>query len=118
MTCSLAFGFVRAGKGRSASGSAGFFGPEAARGPAVAGLGFAAGVLEPAVSKIKSLRFAIGDKVQCKTGAGWSKGTVVQLMWRGPGMPPGIVAPYQVELESGDLIYAPHDDDQLIRKQA
>ena len=68
--------------------------------------------------KLKSLRFAIGDKVQCKTGAGWSKGTVVQLMWRGPGMPPGMVAPYQVELESGDLIYAPHDDDQLIRKQA
>ena len=68
--------------------------------------------------KLKSLRFGIGDKVQCKTGAGWSKGTVVQLMWRGPGMPPGMVAPYQVELESGDLIYAPHDDDQLIRKQA
>ena len=26
--------------------------------------------------------------------------------------------PCMVELESGDLIYAPHDDDQLIRKQA
>ena len=81
---------------------------------------FAACLITPEMKekKLKSLRFGIGDKVQCKTGAGWSKGTVVQLMWRGPGMPPGMVAPYQVELESGDLIYAPHDDDQLIRKQA
>jgi len=67
--------------------------------------------------KRKALRFALGAKVQCKTGAGWTKGVVVALMWRGEGMPPGMVAPYQVKLDdSGDLIYAPHDDDQLIRK--
>jgi len=37
-------------------------------------------------------------------------------MYRDDGMPPGMVAPYQVKLDSGDLIYAPEDSDELIRK--
>jgi len=66
--------------------------------------------------KLKALRFAIGDKVQCKTGEGWSAGKVVQHMYRDEMMPPGVVAPYQVQLDSGALIYAPEDDESLIRK--
>ena len=66
--------------------------------------------------KKKSLRFAIGAKVQCNTGEGWQDGEVVQLMYRDEFMPPGMVAPYQVQLASGDLIYAPQDSDELIRK--
>ena len=31
-------------------------------------------------------------------------------------MPPGMVAPYQVKLDSGSLIYAPEDNDQFVRK--
>jgi len=66
--------------------------------------------------KKKLLRFCIGQKVQCKTGSGWSKGEVVALMYRDRYMPPGMVAPYQVKLDSGDHIYAPADEDELIRK--
>jgi G3E family GTPase len=68
--------------------------------------------------KLKQLRFGVGDKVECNTGGGWSKGEVVKLMYREQAMPPGVVAPYQVKLDSGSLIYAPADDNQLIRKAA
>jgi len=67
--------------------------------------------------KLKQLRFAVGDTVECKTGRDkWSKGKVVVLMYRDDTMPPGMVAPYQVQLDGGDLIYAPEDIDELIRK--
>jgi len=68
--------------------------------------------------KLKQLRFAVGAKVQCNTGGGaWKNGEVVALMYRDEYMPPGMVAPYQVKIEGGDLIYAPEDSDELIRKQ-
>jgi len=66
--------------------------------------------------KIKNLRFAMGDTVECNTGSGWQKGEVVAMMYRDEGMPPGMVAPYQVKLADGGLIYAPHDTDELVRK--
>ena len=67
--------------------------------------------------RLKMLRFALGDKVQCKTGPNqWSDGEVVELMYRDEQMPPGMVAPYQVKLASGSLIYAPADEEELIRK--
>jgi len=66
--------------------------------------------------KMKQLRFAVGDAIECNTGAGWQKGEVVRLMYRDEFMPPGMIAPYQVKLADGGLIYAPEDQDQLIRK--
>jgi len=67
--------------------------------------------------RIKMLRFAVGDKVQCNTGENWSKGTIVKLMYRDEFMPPGMVAPYQVKLEGTDnCIYAPADEDEVIKK--
>jgi len=69
--------------------------------------------------KLKALRFNVGDKVQCKTGSGkkgWTNGEVVALMYRDDSMAPGAAAPYQVKLDNGDLIYAPLDEDRLIRK--
>mmetsp|Transcript_48555 Transcript_48555/g.96801 ORF Transcript_48555/g.96801 Transcript_48555/m.96801 type:complete len:412 (-) Transcript_48555:554-1789(-) len=81
--------------------------------------GFLACVLTPELKekKLKSLRFAIGDAVQCNTGGGtWSKGKVVKLMYRDEYMPPGMVAPYQVQIDGGDLIYAPSDEDEVIKK--
>jgi len=66
--------------------------------------------------KLKALRFGIGSKVECNTGSGWKKGEVVKLMYREDGMPPGMVAPYQVQLENGGCIYAPADQDEVIRK--
>ena len=58
----------------------------------------------------------MGDAIECNTGAGWQKGEVVRLMYRDEFMPPGMIAPYQVKLADGGLIYAPEDQDQLIRK--
>ena len=58
----------------------------------------------------------MGDAVECNTGGGWQKGTVVQQMYRDEFMPPGMIAPYQVKLNDGGLIYAPEDNDALIRK--
>merc|ERR1719353_46248 len=64
----------------------------------------------------QKLRFKMGDAVECRTSAGWAKGKVVALMYRDEFMPEGVIAPYQVQLDAGDLIYAPADDNQLIRK--
>ena len=71
--------------------------------------------------QLESLRFKIGDSVECNTGAGWKSGKVVAQMYREKYMPPGMVAPYQVQLDGeggspGSLIYAPADEDGLIRK--
>ena len=66
--------------------------------------------------KIERLRFRPKDVVECNCGGDWVKGTVVQLLYRDDGMPPGMVAPYQIELEDGDLIYAPADSNNCIRR--
>jgi len=66
--------------------------------------------------KMKNLRFGIGEVVECRTGDGWQKGKVIKLLYRDQGMPPGMVAPYQVLLEDGKLIFAPEDRDELVRK--
>jgi hypothetical protein len=82
--------------------------------------GFASCVLTPEMAEAKraKLRFKIGDKVECNTGpSGWLKGKIVDLMYRDEYMKPGMVAPYQVELNDGRFIYAPHDVEQLIRAQ-
>ena len=75
--------------------------------------------------KADALRFVVGDRVECKTGChAWSPGTVVALNYRdtspGSRMSPGMVAPYQISLdvEEGEpehLIWAPVDDDRVIR---
>jgi len=66
------------------------------------------------------LRFEIGSRVQCRTGPGsgedaWSCGTVVRLWYRENGWPASRVAPYQIKLDDGRLIFAPMDDDRVIR---
>jgi G3E family GTPase len=63
--------------------------------------------------RFKNLRFGVGTRVECNTGeTAWKVGTVVKIGWdTGTG-----VAPYQVKLDSGDLIFAPADVDDLVRK--
>ena len=72
--------------------------------------------------KAETLRFAVGDRVECKTGCHeWSLGTVVAVLYREETgkMPPGMVAPYQIKLEEDDgLIFAPVDDDRVVRVPA
>lgn len=64
--------------------------------------------------KDTSIRFKIGTKVLCNTGM-WSPGKVVALNYREEDWPEEETVPYQVELETGGLIFAPIDDDNVIR---
>eukprot|EP00937_MAST-01D_sp_MAST-1D-sp2_P000582 g582.t1 len=66
-------------------------------------------------AKVEALRFAVGQRVEANAAGGWSPGTVVKLLYRGPGMPAGFVAPYQIKLDNGSLIYAPVDDDRVVK---
>eukprot|EP00747_Dinoflagellata_sp_TGD_P064187 gnl/TRDRNA2_/TRDRNA2_153782_c2_seq2.p1 gnl/TRDRNA2_/TRDRNA2_153782_c2~~gnl/TRDRNA2_/TRDRNA2_153782_c2_seq2.p1 ORF type:complete len:448 (+),score=130.59 gnl/TRDRNA2_/TRDRNA2_153782_c2_seq2:66-1346(+) len=74
------------------------------------------------IEALKMLRFKVGDKVECQTGKGnWSKGEIVALLYRQEGITTALgrgVAPYQIKLDDGRLIFAPVDDDRCIRKQA
>ena len=65
--------------------------------------------------KLASLRFDLGDPVECNTSNGWVSGVVAGRMYRDDFMPPGMVAPYQIELHNGTMIWAPEDDDDFIR---
>merc|ERR1712046_442356 len=63
--------------------------------------------------RLAALRFDLGTEVECRTGADeWSRGKIVDRLWKSPS---GQVAPYQIELADGKLIFAPADDNQLIR---
>jgi G3E family GTPase len=71
--------------------------------------------------KADSLRFTVGTRIECNMGCHWAPGTVVALLWRGDFMGPGTVAPYQIRLDGDDpdgsprLIFAPADDDRIVR---
>ena len=61
-------------------------------------------------------RFVVGQRVRCKTSATqWKRGTIIKLNYREQNWPAGRVAPYQIELQNGVLIFAPQDTDCLIR---
>jgi len=61
-----------------------------------------------------ALRFKVGDRVQCNTGS-WSAGTVAKLNYREANWAPSRVAPYQIKLDDGRYIFAPMDEDRVIR---
>jgi len=79
--------------------------------------GFLACAVTPELiqKKIDAMRFKIGSKVQCNVGDEWANGEVVKLNYRDEFMPPGMVAPYQVKLDNGSLIYAPQDINDVVR---
>ena len=60
------------------------------------------------------LRFDVGDRVACNIG-GWASGTIVKVWYRDESWPEDKLAPYQVQLDQGTLIYAPIDDDRAIK---
>lgn len=61
-------------------------------------------------------RFAIGDGVKCKVSASrWLKGNIVALNYREDHWPQAMIAPYQIKLDDGRLIYCPNDSESLIR---
>jgi len=68
------------------------------------------------------LRFEIGERVECRIGPhpvkGWAAGRVIKHFYTEPNWPPNMVAPYQIALHDGRLIFAPADNDNVIRKRA
>jgi len=64
-------------------------------------------------------RFARGQQVEAFTGdganGGWAPGTVVGTNYREPEWPEDQVAPYQIQLDDGTLIFAPMDEDRVVR---
>jgi len=65
----------------------------------------------------QELRFAVGERVECKMNTGkFVSGKIVQHWWRAPNWPKQQVAPYQVRLDNGQLIFVPFDDANIIRK--
>mmetsp|Transcript_23739 Transcript_23739/g.47178 ORF Transcript_23739/g.47178 Transcript_23739/m.47178 type:complete len:156 (+) Transcript_23739:127-594(+) len=65
---------------------------------------------------VPRLRFRVKQRVKCNMGSeGWSKGTVFKV-WSEP-YEKGHWIPYVVRLDDGREIYAPHDDDQVIRAE-
>ena len=65
-----------------------------------------------------SLRFEIGTRVECQTGEAWAPGVIVGRYYREPDWPEGQVAPYQIQMDNGALIYAPVDSDECIRAES
>ena len=65
------------------------------------------------------LRFGIGDRVECRVGPhpvkGWAPGRIIRLNYSEPNWPPNMVAPYQIALHDGSLIFAPQASDMVIR---
>ena len=72
--------------------------------------------------KAASLRFAVGEQVAFFGGDedGWVDATVTRQMVRDEYMPPGMVAPYQVQRKDfppGWVTWAEKDDDSCIRRK-
>jgi len=65
--------------------------------------------------KIDKLRFRKGDRVKCQAEDGWEEGVIVEYFYRDKFMPMGFVAPYQVKLDSGAVVFAPVDSDKCIK---
>ena len=62
------------------------------------------------------LRFNMGTAVVCRIGPdNWEPGTVSKLWYRENTWPEGAFAPYQITLDDGRKIFAPFDNDQVIR---
>lgn len=67
------------------------------------------------------LRFKVGDRVECSLPSGYFPGTIIQTWYRGEGesiFEDGHKVPYQIQLDMGDKIYAPLDNDLCIRKSS
>ena len=65
--------------------------------------------------KRRELRFHIGQRVLCSYEEAWELGTVLQHYYRESEWIQNRIAPYRIELDNGRLIYAPLDDDRVIR---
>ena len=61
-------------------------------------------------------RFDVGAKVEAFVeGNMWKPGTVVALDYTEPSMGEGVTAPYQIQLDQGELVYTEDDGSDLVR---
>jgi hypothetical protein len=64
----------------------------------------------------KPLRFAIGDRVECKgPNEIWHIGTIDDIHYRDEFWPKDQFVPYAVQIDQGEMLYAPNDDNRIIR---
>ncbi len=75
---------------------------------------------ENLAKKAASLRFAVGDAIECIVDDpdNWMTGTIVSQLYRDEEMPPGVLAAYQIQLDEdppGDTTYCVPDDERIIR---
>jgi len=63
------------------------------------------------------LRFRVGNRVEANLGSHWERGTVAKLNYHHDNFGKDVAMPYQVRLDSGDKVWAPHDDDSVIRRE-
>ena len=64
----------------------------------------------------KPLRFAIGDRVECKgPNEIWHIGTIDDIHYRDEFWPKDQFVPYAVQIDQGEVLYAPNDDNRIIR---
>mmetsp|Transcript_49185 Transcript_49185/g.128349 ORF Transcript_49185/g.128349 Transcript_49185/m.128349 type:complete len:533 (+) Transcript_49185:133-1731(+) len=61
------------------------------------------------------LRFDVGTRVECNCGQ-WKPGTVVKHFYVQKSFPEGMCVPYQVQLDDKKLIFAPADEERVIRQ--
>lgn len=73
----------------------------------------------PLAPPLPSWRFKIGTLVSCRVGTnpvtGWAPGRVVALNYTESSWSPGVYVPYQICLNDGSFIFAPLDNDDVIR---
>ena len=71
----------------------------------------------PKNSMKKDLRFCVGDRVECSCNGGNLPGTIIKTWYGGESLfEDGHTVPYQVQLDRGDIIFAPMDIDICIRR--
>jgi hypothetical protein len=61
------------------------------------------------------LRFKVGTQVECKYHNQWVVGTISALRYQSDDVFNGMERPYAIQLVSGETIYAPVDDDMVIK---
>jgi len=67
---------------------------------------------------LPELRFGVGDRVECDIGQdAYLPGTVIQTWYTEENnFQSGYMVPYQIQLDIGNLIYAPIDSEDCVRK--
>jgi len=71
--------------------------------------------------QLAGLRFGVGSRVSCFIGDRWENGRVIAVGVEAPKAmhaPEGTRLPYQVRLDIGPLVFAPMDNDSVIRSEA